>query len=152
MASVLPVPSSLGVSARMSKQRRRDTGPEMAVRRLLHRAGLRYRVAWPIPGIRRRTVDIAFPRRRIAVFVDGCFWHGCPDHKGKPAANSAWWAEKLAKNKARDELTTAALVQRGWTVVRVWEHDDAAEAAERIIRLVAEARGNDPVTGVASAD
>jgi DNA mismatch endonuclease (patch repair protein) len=149
MASVLPVPSSPGVSARMSKQRRRDTGPEVAIRRILHRAGLRYRVAWPIPGIRRRTVDIAFPRVRVAVFIDGCFWHGCPDHKGKPAANSAWWAEKLAKNKARDALTSDGLLQQGWTVVRIWEHEDAAEAAARIIQLVDRARRG---SGVAPAD
>src|SRR3712207_7758355 len=90
----------------MSVLRRRDNGPEMAVRRLLHAAGLRYRVSWPVPGQRRRTIDIAFTRARLAVYIDGCFWHGCPIHATSPKANSKWWADKLAANRARDRKST----------------------------------------------
>lgn len=131
-----PVPSSTGVSTRMSRQRRRDTEPELALRRLLHSRGLRYRVAWRIPGMPRRTVDIAFSRAKVAVFVDGCFWHSCPIHGTSPAANGAWWATKLAANQARDAATDAHFAALGWQVIRIWEHEDASEAAGRIARLV----------------
>lgn len=129
----MPLPSSADVSARMSRQRRRDTAPELAVRKLLHAHGLRYRVAWPIPGMKRRTVDIAFTRAKVAVFIDGCFWHSCPEHATRPAANDTWWSEKLAKNVARDEATNEHLHQAGWHVIRVWEHEDPSEAATRIV-------------------
>jgi DNA mismatch endonuclease (patch repair protein) len=129
----------------MSRQRRRDTEPELALRRLLHARGLRYRVAWRIPGMPRRTVDIAFPRARIAVFVDGCFWHSCPIHGTSPAANGAWWATKLATNQARDAVTDAHFTQLGWHVIRIWEHEDASDAADRIEQMVnaTSARGGD---------
>jgi DNA mismatch endonuclease (patch repair protein) len=81
------VPSSVQVSERMSKHPRRDTGPELELRRLLHTAGLRYRVQYPVPGWKRRTIDIAFTRRKVAVFINGCFWHGCTKHRGVPASN-----------------------------------------------------------------
>ncbi|WP_262380055.1 very short patch repair endonuclease [Nonomuraea sp. PA05] len=139
MASI-PSPSSAGVSARMSKQRRRDTAPEISVRKLLHARGLRYRVAWPIPGLKRRSVDIAFTRAKVAVFVDGCFWHSCPEHATRPAANDTWWAEKLAKNMARDAATNEHLQQAGWRVVRIWEHEDPSEAANRILKEVTRSR------------
>jgi DNA mismatch endonuclease, patch repair protein len=84
-----------------------------------------------LPGHRRR-VDIVFSRQRVAVFVDGCFWHGCPQHCQQPKANAAWWAEKLERNRRRDQDTDAALTAAGWTVVRVWEHDDPRKAAEDI--------------------
>ena len=116
----------------MSRQRRRDTKPEVQIRKLLHAAGLRFRVTVPIPGMPRRSIDIAFPRARVAVFVDGCFWHVCPEHATSPAANSGWWAEKLAKNQARDIATNEHLAESGWTVLRVWEHEDPAVAAIRI--------------------
>jgi DNA mismatch endonuclease (patch repair protein) len=116
----------------MSVQARRDTAPEMALRRLLFARGYRYRVAYPVPGMRRRTIDIAFTRTRLAVFVDGCFWHGCPQHGTAPKANSQWWAGKILGNRRRDEETTAALHALGWTVVRVWEHETAAAAAARV--------------------
>ncbi len=146
------VPSSAGVSGRMSRQRRRDTAPEVALRRLLHAAGLRYRVAWPIPGMRRRTVDIAFTRAHVAVFVDGCFWHSCPEHATSPQANSEWWRAKLATNRARDAQTNAHLEGLGWTAVRVWEHETATAAAERVIQAVRAAQlpgraGAPPQTG-----
>ncbi|MGH8920963.1 MAG: very short patch repair endonuclease [Actinomycetes bacterium] len=120
----------------MSRQRRRDTAPELALRRHLHARGLRYRVTWPIPGLPRRTVDIAFTRARLAVFVDGCFWHGCPEHATYPSANGAWWAAKLAMNQQRDRTTTEHLESAGWTVVRVWEHENPDHIASRISDLV----------------
>lgn len=127
-----PGSSSAGVSARMSRLRRRDNGPELAVRSLLHARGRRYRVVWPIPGQRRRTIDIAFTRRRLAVFIDGCFWHGCPLHGTSPKANAEWWRRKIQTNQARDADTNTRLSEMGWTVMRFWEHEDAASVVDRI--------------------
>lgn len=116
----------------MSRQRRRDTAPEVALRRELHRRGLRFFVdRAPLPGLRRRA-DLVFPRRRIAVYVDGCFWHRCPVHATDPKNNSEWWAAKLAGNVARDRDTDARLTAAGWTVVRIWEHEDPLVAADRV--------------------
>ncbi|MET0197261.1 MAG: very short patch repair endonuclease, partial [Rhodococcus fascians] len=116
-------------SARLSKQRRRDTKPEVALRRELHRLGLRYFVdRAPLKGMRRRA-DVVFPRRKVAVYVDGCFWHSCPVHATKPRNNAQWWADKLAANVARDRDTDARLEAEGWTVVRVWEHEPVTDAA-----------------------
>lgn len=120
----------------MQRQRRRDTAPELALRRALHARGFRYRVNMPVPGRPRRTVDIAFTRARVAVFVNGCFWHACPVHATWPANNADWWVEKLRTNVARDEDTDEILAQSGWTVVRVWEHDDVDEVADRISSVV----------------
>ena len=131
-----PTPSSIAVSGRMSRQRRRDTQPEVAIRKLLHAMGLRFRVTVPVPGMPRRTMDIAFTRAHVAVFVDGCFWHVCPEHATSPAANSRWWSEKLATNQARDAATNEHLAALGWHVVRVWEHEEPAAAAERIARFI----------------
>ncbi|MCA2209234.1 very short patch repair endonuclease [Nocardia rosealba] len=123
-------------SARMSRQRRADTAPELALRRELHRAGLRYFVdRAPIKGQRRRA-DVVFPRRRVAVYVDGCFWHRCPEHATDPKNNAEWWAQKLAGNVARDRATDAALTEAGWQVVRVWEHEDPRVVAQQIVALV----------------
>ncbi|MDC7121865.1 very short patch repair endonuclease [Cellulomonas fimi] len=116
----------------MSTAKRRDTAAELALRRELHRRGLRYRVAYPVPGQRRRTIDVAFTRARVAVLVDGCFWHGCPEHGTKPRANSQWWTAKLAANYARDRDTDRLLEEHGWTVVRVWEHEVSCSAADRV--------------------
>ncbi|KRC37591.1 hypothetical protein ASE15_05695 [Oerskovia sp. Root22] len=124
----------------MSAARRRDTAPELALRRELHARGLRYRVTYPVPGQRRRTIDVAFTRVKVAIFVDGCFWHGCPDHATTPRSNSAWWVGKLAANRARDEDTDLALSDMGWTVVRVWEHEPVSDAASRIETVVNAAR------------
>lgn len=110
----------------MESQRRRDTAPELALRSALFASGLRFRVNYPIPGLRRRTIDIAFPKRRLAVFVDGCFWHSCPDHGVLPKSSSEWWEAKLAANAVRDRETDAHLAGLGWTVIRVWEHEAAA--------------------------
>lgn len=127
-----PGSSSTSASRRMSNAKRRDTDAELALRRELHRRGLRYRVTYPVPGQRRRTIDIAFTKARVAVFVDGCFWHGCPEHGTRPRSNSEWWLTKLAANKARDEDTNLLLEQIGWTVIRIWEHESSITAANRI--------------------
>ena len=116
----------------MAKQARAHTAPEVTLRRLLHAAGLRYRVGLPVPGMKRRTIDVAFTRAKVAVFVDGCFWHSYPEHATFPAANKDWWAEKLAGNTARDAATTAHLEEQGWQVIRVWEHEPMAEVALRV--------------------
>lgn len=130
------VPSSLAVSARMSRQASRDTGPEKAVRALLHAAGYRYNVNLSVPGMRRRTMDVGFPRLRIAVFIDGCFWHGCPEHATRPKANASWWRQKLDRNMARDAETSEHLAAQGWTVLRFWEHEPPSEVADRIASAV----------------
>lgn len=131
-----PGASSAAISRRMSTAKRRDTAAEVALRRELHARGLRYRVAYPVPGQRRRTIDVAFSRSRVAVFVDGCFWHGCPEHGTRPHANSEWWKTKLAANQARDRDTDRVLGELGWKVVRIWEHELPAVAAERIFSVV----------------
>lgn len=131
-----PPASSAGVRRRMQVQPRRDTRPEIALRKALHELGARYRLDMPVvPGTRRR-VDIAFTRAKVAAFVDGCFWHCCPVHGTRPLANADWWVDKLAHNVARDRDTDARLVQVGWTVVRAWEHDDMAQVAGHVASLV----------------
>lgn len=131
-------PGSTGaaVSRRMSALKRKDNDAELAVRRLLRAAGLRYRVHYPVPGVPRRTIDIAFTRAKVAVFIDGCFWHGCPDHGTKPTANAAWWAAKLGANAERDFDTTDQLERSGWTVLRAWEHEDPVEVAALVGRVL----------------
>jgi DNA mismatch endonuclease, patch repair protein len=124
----------------MSTAKRRDTAAELALRRELHASGLRYRVAYPIPGQRRRTIDIAFTKSKVAVFVDGCFWHGCPIHGTSPTSNSAWWRTKLAANQARDHDTDRLLHELGWIVVRVWEHEGVAQAATRVRNVLSVTR------------
>lgn len=124
----------------MSRHPRRDTGPELALRRLLHATGYRYRVNYPVPGLPRRSIDIAFTRAKVAVFIDGCFWHGCPEHRQVPASNSDWWAAKLEKNRARDEATATHLEDLGWTVLRVWEHTEPRTALGRVSSTVSARR------------
>lgn len=99
---------------------------------MLHANGLRYRVQVPVPGNSRRRIDIAFMRAKIAVFVDGCFWHGCPQHGTRPLANREWWDWKIDRNKARDQDTDRTLEAQGWIVVRVWEHEDPRVEAKKI--------------------
>jgi DNA mismatch endonuclease (patch repair protein) len=124
-----PVPSSPAVSAKFRRQARRDTAPERALRRHLHRNGLRYRVdIAPLASLRRRA-DVVFTRQRVAVFVDGCFWHGCVVHRSWPKTNAQWWKDKIEANQRRDRETDDRLVRSGWTVVRVWEHDAPERAA-----------------------
>ncbi|WP_326697689.1 very short patch repair endonuclease [Streptomyces sp. NBC_01754] len=129
-------PSSPSVSARMSRQARRDTAPEVAVRKLLHASGYRYRLNERVPHMSRRTIDIAFTRAKVAVFLDGCFWHGCPDHATQPKSNAEWWRQKLDKNMARDAETTAHLAAEGWTVLRFWEHQSPSQVAEVVAEAV----------------
>ncbi|GAA5045533.1 very short patch repair endonuclease [Nocardia callitridis] len=124
-------------SARMARQRRTGTKPELALRRELHRRGLRYFVdRAPLRGQRRRA-DLVFPRSRVAVYVDGCFWHRCPRHATDPKNNAEWWATKLAGNVARDRATDDTLANAGWRVVRVWEHESPIEAADRVQATIA---------------
>lgn len=130
-----PAASSESIRKRMQSQKRRDTGPELEIRSQLHRLGYRFRVDYPLPGTRRR-VDIAFTRKRVAVFVDGCFWHSCSRHGTLPRANRRWWAQKLADNVTRDRATDATLRRDGWKVIRVWEHEPVLRAAARITRSV----------------
>lgn len=127
-----PGSSSPQLSVRMSARRRKDTEPEMLLRRALHRRGLRYRTHLRVAGLPRRSIDIAFPRQRIAVFVDGCFWHGCPEHGTWPTSNESWWAQKLATNQARDQDTTSRLTDLGWRVIRIWEHESVDGAVDRV--------------------
>lgn len=116
----------------MSRQARRDTAPEIALRQRLHAGGYRFRVVWPVPGRARRTIDIAFPRLRVAVFVDGCFWHGCPEHGTSPHTNAEWWQAKLTANRVRDQDTTEHLRAQGWTVIRIWEHTSVRDGASLV--------------------
>jgi DNA mismatch endonuclease (patch repair protein) len=120
------------MSAKMSSLSRKDTGPELRLRRELHSRGLRYRLQVKVPDNRRRTIDIVFSRARLAVFVDGCFWHGCPSHGVRPLTNREWWNWKISRNQARDVDTNVHLEARGWHVIRIWEHEDMMEAALRI--------------------
>lgn len=112
--------------------RGRDTGPERALRSELHRRGLRYRVQRRLDTDPSVTADIVFGPARVAVFVDGCFWHVCPEHGTMPKSNRTWWADKLAANVERDRRTDLALTGRGWTVIRVWEHEHSGLAADRV--------------------
>ncbi|MGH3828735.1 MAG: very short patch repair endonuclease [Pseudonocardiaceae bacterium] len=117
---------------RFRRQKVRDTGPELALRRRLHALGLRYRIDTPVlPGVRRRP-DIVFTAAKVAVFIDGCFWHRCPEHAAAPKNNSDWWAEKLERTVDRDRDTDRRLIAAGWLPVRVWEHEPVDEAAERV--------------------
>ncbi|MCX4797300.1 very short patch repair endonuclease [Streptomyces sp. NBC_01242] len=133
-------PSSPDVSARMSRQASRDTAPEVAVRKLLHASGYRYRLNERVPGMSRRTIDIAFTRAKVAVFLDGCFWHGCPVHATHPKSNAEWWRRKLDRNMARDTETTEHLAAAGWTVLRFWEHEAPSLVAERVAATVDQER------------
>jgi len=120
----------------MQATRQRDTPPELALRSCLHRMGLRFRVqVSPVGGLRRRA-DLVFRGARVAVFVDGCFWHGCPQHATWPKKNADWWREKIEGNRRRDADTDARLTEAGWLPVRVWAHEDPQDAAVRIDRLV----------------
>lgn len=135
-AALSPPPTSDAARQRMVRQARRDTAPELAIRSQLHAGGLRYRVGVkPLPSL-RRTADIVFTRARVAVFVDGCFWHQCPNHSRAAKSNANWWSAKLARNVARDRETDRVLEEAGWSVIRVWEHEAPATAASLIADLV----------------
>jgi DNA mismatch endonuclease (patch repair protein) len=137
---IRPKASSPAALKRMQRQKRRDTKPEIALRKALYALGLRYRVDRQVlAGVKRRA-DIVFTGAGIAVFVDGCFWHSCPEHATTPRANQEWWQDKLRRNVERDRATDKALAEAGWAVVRIWEHEDIEEAASGIRSLVAERR------------
>lgn len=133
-----PVATSEAVAARMRSNRRRDSGPELALRAQLHRLGLRFRVDLAIRTPARVVrPDVVFTRARLAVFVDGCFWHCCPEHGNVPRANSGYWRPKLERNVARDRAVDEALAHAGWRVLRAWEHEESADVAERVQRAYA---------------
>lgn len=132
-------PSSPEASRRMAKVRQKGTGAEVELRRELYRSGLRYRVSFEVLKKPRRVADVAFPGLKIAVFVDGCFWHGCPEHATWPKQNAEFWRNKIETNRLRDADTDGRLEAIGWKVVRVWEHESPVTAAETISKLVAEA-------------
>lgn len=116
-------------SERFSKQRTSRTEPEMRLRQRLHARGLRFRTEYKVDGLPRRRADVAFTRARLAVMVDGCFWHGCPEHCVIPKSNTDFWLRKFAANRARDNDTDNRLVELGWTPLRIWEHEDPDWAA-----------------------
>lgn len=131
-------PTDARTSARMSSQRNRDTVPELTLRAELRSRGLGYRTNARLPNIPRRTCDVAFTGPRVAVFIDGCFWHSCPLHVVPPKKNAVWWAEKLERNIRRDRDTERRLEENGWKVLRFWEHEDmtlAADVVESVVRF-----------------
>ncbi|MEU2165786.1 very short patch repair endonuclease [Streptomyces sp. NPDC019208] len=136
----LPPPGSWASSAgnrrSMLGNRNKNTSPELAIRSLVHAVGLRYRVAAkPLPEM-RRTADMVFRPVRVAVFIDGCFWHGCPEHFVPPKTNPGYWSEKIARNVLRDRDTDRKLHEANWTVLRFWEHQDPAICAAEIVQTV----------------
>jgi DNA mismatch endonuclease (patch repair protein) len=128
-------------SGRMSRQRTHDTSPERSLRSELHRRGLRFRIhARPLAAIRREA-DVVFTRARVAVFVDGCFWHGCPEHRTYPRRNASFWSDKIESNRVRDAETDSLLRAQGWIPLRVWEHESVHEAADRVEDVVNQRAG-----------
>lgn len=132
-----PPAKSLHVSDEMRRMPEQSTGPEIKVRQALFKNGFRYRVKYPVPGVPRRTIDIAFPDRRVAIFVDGCFWHGCSEHRNIPRNNYEWWKAKIEGNRRRDRDTDERLRSAGWTVLRYWEHDPVEKTVEDVRGLIA---------------
>jgi len=124
----------------MAANRRRDSAPELRLRSALHRHGLRFRVDFPIAVPSRRPIrpDIAFTRARVAVFLDGCFWHGCPEHGSVPKANTSYWLPKIARNRDRDREADRLLAAAGWLVVRIWEHESLEDAITLVMEGLAE--------------
>jgi len=136
-----PFVTDPGRAQNMRSNRRSDTKPELALRSALHGMGYRYRKDFRLDlPLRRVRPDIAFTARKVAVFVDGCFWHACPEHGSKPKSNEWYWSPKLLKNVERDRAADAALEQAGWTVVRLWEHVPVADAVAQVVAAVGEPR------------
>lgn len=132
-----PLSSSSDASRRMAKVRQKGTGAEVALRREMYRIGLRYRIEYEVLRKPRRVADVAFPGRKIAVFVDGCFWHGCPEHATWPKQNADFWREKIEANQRRDADTNDRLRSLGWTVLRFWSHESPTEAARAVAHVIA---------------
>ncbi|MFE5843964.1 very short patch repair endonuclease [Streptomyces niveus] len=128
--------SSAARRRNMQAIKSRDTKPEQLIRRLVHAQGLRYRVAAKPLADLRRTADMVFRPAKVAVFVDGCYWHGCPEHYVPPKTNSGYWSDKVAGNIARDRDTDQRLAEAGWTVLRFWEHESADDCALSIAATV----------------
>jgi DNA mismatch endonuclease (patch repair protein) len=120
----------------MARVRQKGTDAELSLRKALHARGLRYRLHVPLLTKPRRVADIVFASARVAIFVDGCFWHGCPDHASWPKSNAQFWRDKIETNRARDADTDRRLRASGWRVVRIWSHESAGDAAERIEDIV----------------
>ena len=121
----------------MQTTAQKRTGPELALRSALDRSGLEYETDQrAIPSLRSRP-DILFSGSRLAIFVDGCFWHGCPIHGTTPKNNAEWWREKLATNRRRDQQVDVALQDHGWQVLRFWEHDDPMTSAATVLEFIA---------------
>nr|WP_255433228.1 very short patch repair endonuclease [Amycolatopsis sp. WAC 01375] len=140
MARVKRLTTSPETSTRMSKQRSRNTQIEVELRRALHAAGLRFRIhRRPLKGVRREA-DIVFGPTRVAVFVDGCFWHGCPEHATWPKTNADFWRTKIETNRRRDLDTDRKFAEAGWLVVRIWEHETVTAAATKIGETVRKRR------------
>lgn len=129
-----------GTRSRMQRTKQRDNQSEMALRSALHSLGLRFRLHRRLLPGSTRTADVVFPSSRVAVFLDGCFWHGCPVHGTWPKRNGDWWRAKIEANQQRDRNTDERLAALGWRVARVWEHEQPAQAAARIAILVREGR------------
>ncbi len=126
----------------MQAIRSRDTKPERLIRKLVHAQGLRYRVAArPLPDL-RRTADMVFRPVKVAVFIDGCYWHGCPEHYVPPKTNSGYWSEKVLRNVERDRDTDRRLEEAGWLVLRFWEHESSATCADQIASAVSRRRAS----------
>lgn len=143
-------PSSPEASRRMARVRQRGTDVEIELRRALHALGLRYRLQVPLSKKPRRVADIVFIGARVAVFVDGCFWHGCPLHATWPKENAGFWRAKIEANRTRDADTDRRLRELDWEVVRVWAHESSADAARRVSKIV-ETRRNRKRTAIATA-
>jgi DNA mismatch endonuclease, patch repair protein len=131
-----PIASSFSAKRRMELQRQKNTGPETRIRSVLHKIGLRYRIDYQPLGNFRRKVDIVFVKHKVAVFVDGCFWHGCPIHGTWPKSNPKFWREKIETNRKRDAQTTHVLIEAGWKVLRVWEHEPTDITIKKILALL----------------
>lgn len=141
----MPAASSAAVRKRMQATRRRDTAPELTLRRELHRRGLRYRVDLALAGLPRRRMDVVFTRARLVVLVDGCFWHGCPEHGTTAKANADYWSNKIVTNVRRDRDTDQRLEAAGWRVLRLWEHEEVRAAADRVEHALRELDQGPPV-------
>jgi len=140
MKTAKPIASSKAALTRMKAAKSRDTAPEKSLRSSLFIKGLRFRVdTKPIKEFNRKA-DIVFRAIKIAVFVDGCFWHGCPIHGTQAKANAEFWRNKIKQNQLRDLDTNEKLKKAGWKVVRVWEHENPEKAAEKILKLVVKRR------------
>lgn len=117
----------------MQAIRARNTKPELRLRRELHRRGMRFRINVPVPGMPRRSMDVAWSGKRIAVFIDGCYWHECLDHSSIPKVNAEYWAPKIERNRQRDEETDGYLRAQGWVVLRFWEHESVEDGRNRAV-------------------